>query len=149
MPQLVSRRGSPKNTVPRPLGWESRVSPPPALVLIASFSVHDGRELERLLERSAWSVCTARDAGEAARACADHDGATLLVIDSGLLESRSDPQWRIFQKGRPGLGVVVRCLIPRGEIRPVGKNTLCVRPDDEPGLLQALRLLAEMASAAA
>lgn len=111
------------------------------LILIASISDYEAQLLQRALERAGRAPHKARDAGEAARACSRHDGASVLVIDSGLLAMAHDPQWRLLQSRYPQLGVVVRALIRPGSIRQAGENTFLVHPDDESGMCRAIGLL--------
>jgi hypothetical protein len=81
------------------------------------------------------------NAEEAARACAAHNGASILVIDSGLLEMTHDPQWRALRARHPQLGTVVRCLTPRDRVRRANGSTFLVHPDDHDGIRQAVAAL--------
>jgi hypothetical protein len=107
-------------------------------ILIASVSAYEQHRLGLTLEKTGWNVRVVEDAKEAAKACADHNGASILVIDSGLLEMAHDPQWRILRSGHPQLGAVVRCLVPRGGLRRANGSTFLVHPDDHDGLRRAV-----------
>jgi hypothetical protein len=110
------------------------------LVLIASASLHERRLVESTLERSGFTPVGVDDAEEAGRELAANGASGVLVIDSGLLEAAHDSQWRQLRTRHPGLGAVVRCLIPRVDGRD--RSTLLVHPDDDEGLRRAVRMLA-------
>lgn len=110
-------------------------------VVIASASVQERRKLELALKETGWNLYQADTAGDAARAVAAGNGSCVLVIDSGLLQMNHDSQWRLLRERHPGLGAVVRCLVPPGEIRRRDESTFLVHPDDEDGTCRAVRLL--------
>jgi hypothetical protein len=111
------------------------------VVLIASASAYERHRLELSLKKTIWNLCGVEDAEEAARACAAHNGACILVIDSGLLEMTHDPQWRVLRTRQPQLGAVVRCLLPEDGVRRVNGSTFLVHPDDHDGICQAVAAL--------
>lgn len=111
------------------------------MVLIASVSAYERHRLELALKRTGWTLCVTPTAEEASRAYAAHDGSSVLVIDSGLLEMAHDPQWRVLRSDLPELGAVVRCLIPGGGIQRSNGNTFLVHPDDGDAICHAIRLL--------
>lgn len=110
------------------------------VVLIASVSRYERHRLELALKPTGWTLCGVDSVQEAERACSVH-GAPLLLIDSGLLEMPHDGRWRELRRRRPGLGAVVRCLVPLREIRRVDRNTFLVHPDDDEGICRALGAL--------
>jgi hypothetical protein len=112
-----------------------------SVILIASVSACERHRLELSLKKTGWTLCGVEDAEEAARACAAHDGASVLVIDAGLLEMAHDPQWRALRTRNPQLGAVVRCLIPRGGARQANGSTFLVHPDDHNGICRAVAAL--------
>lgn len=111
------------------------------VILIASASAHERDHLERSLKKTGWDFRGVGNAAEADRACAVHCGASVLVIDSGLLEMAHDPQWRILRDRNPQLGAVVRCLVPRGGSRRANGSTFLVHPDDHDGIRRAVAAL--------
>jgi CheY-like chemotaxis protein len=115
----------------------------PPLVLIAGVSPHERRIVESSLKKTGFTTVAVDDAEDAATELAANGTSCLLVIDSGLLEATHDSQWRVLRARHPGLGAVVRCLIPRakGSLRTDGK-TFLVHPDDDEGMRQAVRVLA-------
>ncbi len=111
------------------------------LVLIASASSYERGRIERGLESTGWTLRPVADAEEASGACAANGHAPVLVIDSGLLDSEGDPQWRLLRSSRPELGAVVRCLVSPGETWKTDANTYRVHPSDTDGLCQAISAL--------
>lgn len=114
----------------------------PPLVLIAAVSSHERRIVESSLTKTGFTTLAVDDAEDAATELAANGASWVLVIDSGLLEAPHDSQWRVLRARHPGLGAVVRCLIPRanGSLRTDGK-TFLVHPDDDEGMRQAVRAL--------
>ena len=117
------------------------MSASPPLILIASHSANDRQQLERALGEAGSLLQPVEDAEQAARACAGRERRSVLVIDAGLLEMTRDTRWRDLRERHRDLGLVVRCLVPRGELRRVDRTTFHVHPDDEEGLREAVRLL--------
>lgn len=111
------------------------------VILIASASAYEQDRLGLDLEKTGWNLRGVEDAEEAARACAAHNGASVLVIDSGLLEMAHDPQWRVLRTRQPQLGAVVRCWIPRDGIKRANDRTFLVHPDDHDGICEAIAAL--------
>jgi len=113
------------------------------VILIASASSHERSSVERALEKTGRSVCCVRDTEEAERVCAENGGASILVIDSGLLEAPRDAQWRDLRTRHPALAAVVRCPISRAEIQRTDHNTLRVPQSNGngAGICDALDLL--------
>lgn len=111
------------------------------LVLIASASSYERHRLGLALKNTGWNLCEVENVQEATRACASDDGAAILVIDSGILESPRDPQWRTLRSRDPQLSAVVRCLIPRGEMLRTDPRTYLVHPDDVDRLCEAIAVL--------
>ena len=118
-------------------------------ILIASASSYERQRLEQSLGNGVWKVCGVQDAKEAERACGGHDGASILVIDSGLLlETHADTQWRSFRDRHPEVAAVVRSLGPRGDIRRLDGSTCVVHPSDLDGICQAIHVLHASVTAA-
>lgn len=111
------------------------------VILIASTSSHERLSVERALAKTGRSVCFVRDTAEAERVCAENGGASILVIDSGLLEAPRDTQWRELRTRHPALAAVVRCPISRDEIQRTDHNTLRVPQSNGAGICDALDLL--------
>jgi hypothetical protein len=111
------------------------------VILIASASSHERFSVERALEKTGRSVCFVRDTAEAERVCAENGGASILVIDSALLEAPGDAQWRDLRTRHPALAAVVRCPISRDEIQRTDHNTLRVDQSNGAGICDALDLL--------
>jgi DNA-binding response OmpR family regulator len=111
------------------------------VILIASASSYERNRLERALEESGRRVCAVTDADEAEGVCAKNGGASILVIDSGLLEEPRDTQWRDLRNRRSELSAVVRCLVSRDEILRADRNTLLVYPSNTERICDALDLL--------
>jgi hypothetical protein len=87
-----------------------------------------------------WRLVAVTRAEQAGRHCAARTaGRPVLVIDSGLLHTTADGQWRELRMGHPDLGTVVRCLVP--ETRRVDEHTFLAHPDDHAGLRRAIRTL--------
>jgi DNA-binding NtrC family response regulator len=113
-------------------------------VLIASVSARDSTSLSALLGRTGFATQTVREAREVADGLEANSVPHVLVIDSGMLDSPHDAQWRDLRARHPALGVVVRCLVPRAKrsLRHDGR-TVRVHPDDEDGVKRAIRTLAK------
>jgi hypothetical protein len=111
------------------------------VILIASASSYERHRLTRALNKTGWKLCEVENAQQAARALAGNGETATLVIDSGILESLGDAQWRLLRSRHPQLGTVVRCLIPRGGIWRTDLRTFLVSPDDTDGLCQAIGIL--------
>ncbi len=111
------------------------------VILIASASSYERHCVERALEKTGRSVCSVADTAEAERVCAENGGASILVINSGLLEARRNPQWRKLRRRHPDLGAVVCCPMSQNEIQRTDHNTLRVNPNNRSGICDALDLL--------
>jgi len=99
------------------------------LVLIAGVSLHERRIVQSILKTTGLTTVIVDDAEDAARELSAESG--VLVIDSGLLVAVHDSQWREFRNRHPGLGAVIRCLIPRAQgVQRADANTLRIHPDD-------------------
>jgi hypothetical protein len=109
--------------------------------LIASASSNDRRSVERALENTGRDLFSVADTAEAERVCAEHGGASVLVIDSALLEARPGVEWRKLRGRHPELAAVVCCLVSRNEIQRRDRNTLLVHPSNGAGICDALDLL--------
>jgi hypothetical protein len=118
------------------------------LVLIASASPHERRVVGSSLKETGFTILAVDDAEDAGREVVSANGfSCVLVIDSGLLEVCHDSQWRDFRVRHPGLGTVLRCLIPRDSgIQRTESRTFVVHPGDLDGMQQAVRVLAVAAS---
>jgi hypothetical protein len=115
----------------------------PPLVLIAGVSLHERRIVQATLEKTGFTAVVVDVAEDAARELSANGASGVLVIDSGLLQAAHDSQWRELRTRNPGLGAVVRCLVPRANAsRRTNGSTLLVHPDDDEGLRQAVGLLA-------
>src|SRR5688572_20123104 len=79
------------------------------VILIASASSYGRHCVERALQKTGRRVCSVADTAEAERVCAEDGGASILVIDSGLLEAPHNAQWRKLRRRHPTLGAVVCC----------------------------------------
>lgn len=112
------------------------------VVLIASVSSYESRLLEGALKETGWTLLRVHDAGDATRQLDGGQRRMVLVIDSGLLETPHDPQWRVLRAHRPELRTVVRCLTPRARSLESGDGrTLRVHPDDLQVMHEAIRSL--------
>ena len=111
-----------------------------AMILIAGRPSFERLCTERLLEAGRSVRCVA-DTGEAERVCAENGGASVLVIDSTVLEAPRDPQWRELRSRHPELAAVVCCPLSRNEIQRTDRNTLLVNPINGLGIRDALDLL--------
>jgi hypothetical protein len=111
-----------------------------SVILIASASSDEQLRVERALARTGRRIRSIRDTAEAERVYAE-SGASILVIDSGLLEAPRDAQWRDLRMRHPTLAAVVRCPISRNEIQRTDHNTLRVHEDNGAGICDALDLL--------
>lgn len=112
------------------------------VILIASASSYERHCVERALQKTGRSVSSVADTAEAERVCAENGGASILVIDSGLLEAPRDAQWRKLRRRHPDIGAVVCCPIsPQNEIQRTDHNTLRVHPNNGVGICDALDLL--------
>jgi hypothetical protein len=111
------------------------------VILIASASSDERLGVERALAKTGRSVCSVRDTAEAERVCAENGGASILVIDFGLLKAPRDAQWRDLRTRHPALAAVVRCPISRDEIQRTDHNTLRVPQSNGAGICDALDLL--------
>lgn len=121
----------------------------PPLVLIAGVSLHERRIVESTLKKTGFTTVAVDDAEDAGRELSANGGSAVLVIDSGLLEAAHDSQWRQLRTRHPGLGAVVRCLIPRAiGVQRTDGNTLLIHPDDDEGLREAVGVLAAGPSSA-
>jgi hypothetical protein len=120
---------------------KSELTPP--LVLASSVSLCERRALESLLKPAGFEVRGVECADEARDEISGHGGgACVLVIDSGLLVMKEDAQWRLFRALTPDLGTVIRCWIHRDPgIERADPRTFLVHPDDERGLVKAVRTL--------
>jgi len=115
----------------------------PPLILIASVSLHERRIVESTLKKTGLATVAVDDAEDAGRELSANGASGVLVIDSGLLEAAHDSQWRQLRTRYPGLGAVVRCLIPRAKrVQRTDGNTLLIHPDDDEGLREAVGVLA-------
>ena len=113
-----------------------------SLVLIATASLDDGRDVERSLAKTGWSVRRVPNAPEAERHLNGGGAPAVLVIDSGLLEMAHDSQWRELRQSHPSLGAVVRCLVAReGGLRRRDATTLLVHPDAVSEMCQGIQVL--------
>ena len=110
-------------------------------ILIASASSYGQHCVERALQKTGRRVCSVADTAEAERVCAENGGASILVIDSGLLEAPRNAQWRKLRRRHPDLGTVVCCPISQNEIQRTDCNTLRVHPSNGAGICDALDLL--------
>jgi DNA-binding response OmpR family regulator len=120
-----------------------RKSPKPPLILIASASAKERRTVGAILGQAGLTALAVEDAKDAAKRVAANDASGVLVIDAGLLDALHDSQWRVLREHHPGLGVVVRVLIPRdGGSQRVDDRTYHVHPADHEGMQQAVRALA-------
>ena len=104
-----------------------------SVILIASASSDEELGVERALARTGRRVRCVRDTAEAERVCAENGGASILVIDSVLLEAPRDAQWRDLRTRHPALAAVVRCPISRDEIQRTDHNTLRVHQSNGAG----------------
>ena len=111
------------------------------VILIASASSYGRHCVERALQKTGRRVCSVADTAEAERVCTEDGGASILVIDSGLLEAPRNAQWRKLRRRHPDLGAVVCCSISQNEIQRTDCNTLRVNPSNGAGLCDALDLL--------
>jgi hypothetical protein len=111
------------------------------VILIASASSNERRCVEREIEKTGRSVCSVTDAADAERVCAENGGASILVIDSDMLEAPRHAQWRKLRSRHPELAAVVRCHVSRNEIQRRDRNTLLVHPSNGAGICDALDLL--------
>jgi hypothetical protein len=121
-------------------GWGDVMTSGVQMVLIANASSYERHCVERALEKTGRSVCSVADPAQAERVCAENGGASILVIDSGLLEARN-AQWRKLRRRHPDLGAVVCCPISQNEIQRTDHNTLRVHPSNRAGIRDALDLL--------
>jgi hypothetical protein len=67
--------------------------------------------------------------------------ASILVIDSGLLEAPHDAQWRELRSRHPELAAVVCCPTSRTHVQRTNRNTFVVHPSNRAGICDALDLL--------
>lgn len=111
------------------------------VILIASASSYERHRLELALKTTGWTLCEVKSADEVTRVRAADGGAAILVIDSGVLESHRDPQWRTLRSRDPQLSAVVRCLVPRGAMLRADPRTCLVHPDDFDNLCEAVTVL--------
>jgi hypothetical protein len=111
------------------------------VILIASASSYERHCVERALQKTGRRVCSVADTAEAERVCAENGGASILVIDFGLLEAPRNAQWRKLRRRHPDLGAVVCCPISQYEIQRTDCNTLRVHPSNGAGICDALDLL--------
>jgi len=112
-----------------------------SVILIASASSDEQLGVERALARTGRRVRCGRDTAEAERVCAENGGASILVIDSALLEAPRDAGWRDLRTRHPALAAVVRCPISRDEIQRTDHNTLRVHRSNGARISDALDLL--------
>jgi hypothetical protein len=110
------------------------------VILIASRSLFDRLLIERDLGKAGWSVRAVRDSLAAERVCSN-GRASILVIDSGLLEAPHDPQWRELRSRHPELAAVVCCPTSRTHVQRTDRNTLVVHPSNRAGICDAIALL--------
>lgn len=118
------------------------------LVLVATASPYEWERLEPRLDAKRWVLRRVEKAIDAHQACHDEEAPPVLVIDSGLLGMARDPQWRELPAAHPEMGLVVRCLLPRGESQRVDDRTFHVDPDDGESLCRAVRVLSYRGSPA-
>jgi hypothetical protein len=121
----------------------------PTLVMIATVAPRDVVGLAVALNGAEFAIREVKGAHHADGEIDGFHGASVLVIDAGLLQMLHDPQWRDLRRRRPHLGVVVRSLIPRDpgfEYSEAG--SLLVYPDNHEALLFAVRSLARCESVA-
>ncbi|MDH3685608.1 MAG: hypothetical protein OEP95_05250 [Myxococcales bacterium] len=114
----------------------------PPLVLTASVSHGERRSLESTFKDAGLEAHGVDRANDADGEIAGHDGPSVLVIDSGLLEMPHDAQWRDLRKRHADLGAVVRCLV-RGNpgAERTNERTFHVHPDHLEELISAIRTL--------
>jgi DNA-binding NtrC family response regulator len=113
------------------------------LVLTASASADERHRLAAALKEGGFEVRVVDLAEEAEAEIRGHPGASVLVIDSGLLEMHHDGQWRGLCERHPSLATVVRCWAPKNPaVRSKERRQLRVHPDDPEGLLNAIRSFA-------
>lgn len=86
-----------------------------------------------------WRLVALTRAEQAGRHCAERTGSLVLVIDSGMLHTPADGQWRELRMRHPDLGTVIRCLVP--EARRADDHTFLVHPDDHTEIRRAIRTL--------
>ena len=104
-----------------------------SVILIASASSDEELGVERALATTGRRVRCIRDTAEAERVCAENGGASILVIDSVLLEAPRDAGWRDLRTRHPALSAIVRCPISRDEIQRTDHNTLRVHQSNGAG----------------
>ncbi len=110
-------------------------------ILIANRSPSERLLLELELEKTGRSVHSVGDTLAAERVCTRNGGASILVIDSGLLEAAHDAQWRELRGRHPELAAVVCCPTSLRHVQRTNRNTLRVHPSNRAGIRDALDLL--------
>ena len=89
-----------------------------SLILIASAKRDEQLSIEHALMSTGRRVRLVRNPVEAERVCANHGGASILVIDSDLLEAPGDPQWRDLRARPRGRRALPDCARRASANRP-------------------------------
>jgi len=116
------------------------------MIVVATVSTYEVRLLEPTLKLTGLDVTFVHTACEAEALLTDPGLFCVLVVDSGLLEAPSDPEWRELRERHPGVGMLVRSLVREPANRPGDAWACEVHPDDRRGLLRAIRTFCRLRS---